>query len=288
VTITYAPQSTDPHAPEWAREPSHLAGALEVLKDAVNAHWPKRDHTSDGYLGDARHVAELESSDHNPWWNATVRAADFDVDGIDAPWLAEQLRLLGASGDKRLHGGYVIYNRKITKPDWSGWTAYTNGDPHTTHIHLSTTPSAECESTALWPFLEAAPSIGPDPTQPAHPAIVPAAAVTPAPAAQEWTGPDAVGAGEQFRAELGNNGPRVQQLQQFLRNDFPAYAGDLAVDGFYGPKTQAVVAEFNHRVAATDPNCPEDDRSGPNGLANSDGQNIGPRGARALTRYGFR
>lgn len=113
-----------------------LAKAIEDLRSEVNARWPNRDKTSDGTIGDAAHAGR--HSDHNPWLNNTVRAVDFDVDGIDAAWLAEHIRKLGAAGDKRLRkGGYVIFNRRITKTDWSGWSVYNGSNPHTKHVHIS-------------------------------------------------------------------------------------------------------------------------------------------------------
>src|SRR5690606_456375 len=113
-----------------------LAKAIEDLRREVNARWPNRDKTSDGTIGDAAHAGR--HSDHNPWLNNTVRAVDSDVDGVDAAWLAEHIRKLGAAGDKRLRkGGYVIFNRRITKTDWPGWSVYNGSNPRTKHVHIS-------------------------------------------------------------------------------------------------------------------------------------------------------
>jgi hypothetical protein len=108
----------------------------------VNQRWPNRDKTSDGTIGDVAHQNEGSSSDHNPWIVVSgvgvVRARDIDSDGIDAAWLAEYLRQLGAHGDPRLNNyGYIIFNRKITSPDFSTWQVYNGIDPHTSHIHIS-------------------------------------------------------------------------------------------------------------------------------------------------------
>jgi hypothetical protein len=150
----YAPQTTNPKAAPWARTASHLAGALDVLRDALNVHWPNRDHTSDGTIGNAAHLAAGSGSDHNPWLNGTVRALDVDVDGIDAGWLAEQLRLLGAAGDHRLAGGgYVIFDRKITSSDFRRWMPYTGTDDHTLHLHVSASrDAAGYEDRGPWHF----------------------------------------------------------------------------------------------------------------------------------------
>ncbi|WP_437620628.1 hypothetical protein [Sorangium sp. So ce1151] len=113
------------------------------MLDEINRRWPERDKTSDGSIGDEAHQQAGEGSDHNPWIKdgvvGVVRARDFDVDGIDATWLAEHLRLRGLHGDPRLRGGgYVIYNRRIAgwEDNWN-WQDYSGDNPHTTHVHVS-------------------------------------------------------------------------------------------------------------------------------------------------------
>lgn len=128
--------------------------ASMTLVAEINQRWPGRDKGSDGTIGDAAHASR--QSDHNPWVKldgvGVVRARDIDKDGIDAPWLAEHLRKLGAAGDPRLApGGYVIFNRRITNPDFRSWRAYTGSNPHTSHIHVSfSTVPAGFDSTAPW------------------------------------------------------------------------------------------------------------------------------------------
>jgi hypothetical protein len=264
---TYAPQTTDTKTPPWAHTGSHLAGALETLKAAINAHWSTRDHASDGFIGDARHLAEGTATDHNPWLNNTVRAGDFDVDGIDAPWLAEQLRLAGAAGDDRLAGGgYVIFNHRITTPDFKAWTAYTGGDPHTSHVHVSVSRSpAGYEDRRPWDFLTA-----PQP-QPPHPAPGPAP-----------TGHDATGTGDGFRAHYGDQGPNVEHLQHELNTHYPAYS-DLAEDGVYGDQTAHVIDVYSDRDAH-EADTPAADRAA---LVASDGRDVGPVTARAFHHDGL-
>jgi hypothetical protein len=263
---TYGPQTTDPKAPAWARHDSHLAGALDVLRAALNAHWPNRDHGSDGAIGDAAHLAVAGASDHNPWLNNTVRGLDVDVDGIDAGWLAEQLRLAGAAGDHRLTGGgYVIFNRQITSADFHRWMPYTGSDPHTSHVHVSVTRDpAGYEDRGAWAFLDTV-------QQPEHPGRV-------------WApGKDATGADAGFRAHFGDEGPEVAELQHDLNATFPAYS-KLEEDGIYGQQTAAVLDQFSERAAA-DPQLPASaaDRQA---LRDSDGRDVGPRTARALDHYG--
>jgi len=94
----------------------------------------------------------------------------------------------------------------------------------------------------------------------------------PPPAPTGWSGPDAHGDGLGFRADLGDNGPRIQSLQAFLRGRYPLYAKGLTADGVYGPRTADVVAEFARRSA----------------IRGADGRNVGPQIARSLYVPGFR
>jgi hypothetical protein len=124
-----------------------LARALETLRAELNAKWPDRDHTSDGTIGDSRHAAAGSASDHNPWIQVAgvgvVRALDVDVDGINAAWLFEHLRALGAAGDRRLAGGGYLILRKpgegprITAPDFRTTRPYDGADDHSGHLHVS-------------------------------------------------------------------------------------------------------------------------------------------------------
>lgn len=114
--------------------------ASVTLVNEINARWPKRDKASDGTIGDAAHASR--DSDHNPWvivnGQGVVRARDVDKDGIDAAWIVEELRKKGAAGDPRLAGGgYIIFNRRITSPDFKTWKVYTGSNPHDKHFHVS-------------------------------------------------------------------------------------------------------------------------------------------------------
>jgi hypothetical protein len=208
------------------------ARAVETLRAAVNQRWPKRDKKSDGTIGDAAHASR--DSDHNPWkivnGVGVVRAEDIDKDGISAAWLAEKLRQLGAAGDPRLAGGgYVIFNRRITSPDFKRWNEYTGSNPHTEHIHVSFSLNpAGFDSTRGW-WVDLFGPGKPVAATPAKPKPKPSSGARPA-------------------IQQGSNRPAyIRQLQQRLRTMYPAYARNLAVDGVFGPATAAVVREFQRR-----------------------------------------
>jgi hypothetical protein len=57
---------------------SKLSKSAFTLRAQINAKWPKRDKSSDGWIGDVRHQAK--PSDHNPDAQGWVRAIDVDAD----------------------------------------------------------------------------------------------------------------------------------------------------------------------------------------------------------------
>lgn len=208
-----------------ATRPWRNCRASIVLADEINRRWPARDRASDGTVGDAAHATR--ASDHNPHvvvaGVGVVRARDIDKDGIDAPWLAEYLRQLGAAGDRRLAGGgYLIFNRRITRADFTGWRAYTGSNPHTSHLHVSFSRNPlGFDSPEPW-------GIWPPPPPPAPPA--------------------------RARPELreGATGPLVLALQSWLNAMFPRYSNLNLRPQRYGPNTVAVVREWqaNSKLAA--------------------------------------
>lgn len=204
--------------------PWRLANALVALRNAVNTRWPARDKRSDGAVGDAAHQSRSSASDHNPWivvrGLGVVRALDIDVDGINAGWYAEQLRLLGAARDHRLiGGGYVIFNRRITKPDWTGWSVYTGSNPHTSHVHVSLSRNESgFDDRGPWGFLTGSPTPAPQPTTSSHPTI-----------------------------QQGSKGDVVRRLQAALNRWYPGLAR-LTEDGDFGKMTKARVIYFQGRA----------------------------------------
>jgi hypothetical protein len=137
----------------------YLAPALQVLRDEINARWPSRDRSSDGWIGDAAHAAR--TSDHNPNVRGSVNAIDVDRDGID---VAELL----AAFQGHPSAQYWIFNRQIANRS-TGWSRrdYTGSNPHTGHVHLSIRQNATAEQdTTGWGLLRPG-SIAPAPGAPA-------------------------------------------------------------------------------------------------------------------------
>lgn len=114
-----------------------LAPSLDELRTEINNKYPKRDKSSDGWIGDTSHAAR--PSDHNPDWSAggLVRAIDVDNNGAvgELTPLVKDV-LAAAIGDPRVW--YVIWNRKIYSRTY-GWKprAYTGTNPHDHHVHIS-------------------------------------------------------------------------------------------------------------------------------------------------------
>jgi hypothetical protein len=228
-----------------------------TLVAAINAKWPARDKASDGTIGDAAHATR--SSDHNPWvvvgGMGIVRARDVDKDGIDAAWCVEELRKLGRAGDPRLAGGgYVIYNRRITKPDFSGWSVYTGTNPHDHHFHVSySLNEAGYDSQAGWDFLGLA-----------SPVIVQA------PVAPAW---DATGMATLTRGMRNNDS--VKKLQAFCnRYAWKPALPLLPVTGNYLDQTVAVVRAAQAQCGITGPDA--------------NGTIVGPQTKRAFAARGAR
>jgi len=113
----------------------YLAPALVALRAQINATYPGRDRTSDGWIGDTSHAAR--KSDHNPDWAAggIVRAIDVDEDGIPAASLVSAI-----IADPRV--AYVIYEGRIWEnpsafPGRGYWRPYSGINPHNHHFHVS-------------------------------------------------------------------------------------------------------------------------------------------------------
>lgn len=184
-----------------------LAGT--ELRDEINRQYPQRDKSSDGWIGDTAHAAR--KSDHNPNSAGVVRAIDVDKDGLPAGSMVEHLRKMGKSGDRRLRGGYLIFNSRIagTHTAWD-WHAYKGSNPHDKHFHVSFADAAsDYEASGAW-------------------------GIVPVKKADRWLG--------LFNPPL--TGADVKQVQQAV-----AKSGiKVAIDGVYGRQTADAVHVMQTRA----------------------------------------
>ena len=110
------------------------------LREQIDDDYPGRDRKSDGWIADARHMANGKS-DHIPD-NGIVRAIDVDADlgahKEEAHSLVEKIRKVAKRGDKRIK--YIIFDGRIASPilNWR-WRKYKGANPHRSHFHISFT-----------------------------------------------------------------------------------------------------------------------------------------------------
>lgn len=145
---------------------ARIARSLGTLRLQVDAQWPNRDKSNDGWIGDAAHAAT--NSDHNPNAAGVVTALDITNDpahGLVARKLAETLL---ASRDPRIK--YIISNAQIASSLVSPWVwrPYTGANAHRAHVHISVMADPQLyDNTRSW-------QIGgatiPDPIPPPPPA----------------------------------------------------------------------------------------------------------------------
>src|SRR5690606_135486 len=194
-----------------------VADSLDHLLGQLNELAPKRSKVSDGAIGDADH--QNRTSDHNPWWQFGgqhyVTARDFTHDpagGLDCHTLADALV---RSRDQRIK--YVIWNRHICAgaggPSPWQWRTYSGANPHTSHLHLSVVPDLRSLTRIDWQLALSASAV---PTSP-------------------------------LLLRRGSRGPEVRKLQQVLNAWYPREVR-LAVDGVFGPATEAAVRMLQHRA----------------------------------------
>lgn len=137
---------------------ARLAPCLVRLRGEINALWPARDKSSDGWIGDTAHSSR--KSDHNPDAAGIVRAIDVDEDGIPAWSVVNQI-----IRDSRV--AYVIYEGRIWENPavYSGrgyWRAYSGPNPHAHHFHVSSRRGATWDGdTRPWGLTRTASATGP-------------------------------------------------------------------------------------------------------------------------------
>lgn len=198
----------------------YLAPSLVELRGEINARWPNRDKASDGWIGDADHSSRI--SDHNPDEKGCVHALDVDVDGIGVQQL-----LRATIGDNRVW--YVIFNHRIYSRTY-GWTprVYTGSNPHTMHVHISIRYNHAAENaTRTW--------LGdrkPKPTKGGRLPLVDLSNVL----------------RQIERAERENAG--IKRIQRQLNSKYDL---QLAVDGWWGPRTRAAYAQHEQTIDARVP-----------------------------------
>jgi hypothetical protein len=83
----------------------YLAPSLVALRAELDAKWPRRDRSSDGWIGDAAHSSR--ASQHNPDWSSVPPGS---VDALDERIRSIQLirDALAEQFDK--HGDSLIDN----------------------------------------------------------------------------------------------------------------------------------------------------------------------------------
>src|SRR3972149_491067 len=183
-----------------------LASSLETLRKQVNGMAPNRNKVSDGSVGDPAHASR--PSDHNPNKAGVVQALDLTHDpahGFDSWAFAEHLRL---KRDPRIK--YVISNGRIfasTTSPWQ-WRPYTGTNKHSHHVHISVLDSPDrYNDPANWDI------------------------------AGDWNAGKETPFTIPDRPVLrqGAQGDAVKKLQAAL---------NIAVDGYFGPKTRLAVIAF--------------------------------------------
>lgn len=130
---------------------ARIAKSLDVLRSQINAAYPGRKKSSDGWLGDARHRAT--QSEHNPDEDGVVRALDITNDPAHGVYARQIADAIVVSRDPRIL--YIISNAEIVRSyPRSGstvwrWAPYFGKNPHTEHVHFSVTKNGR-DKTALW------------------------------------------------------------------------------------------------------------------------------------------
>jgi hypothetical protein len=114
-----------------------LCKAGQQLREQFDDSYQDRDRRSDGWVADARHIAQ-GTSDHIPdSVTGIVRALDVDrdVSGTAKPDLMPDI-------------AYVIFNGRIASPrlGWR-WRVYRGSNPHNHHCHISFTKKGDTDGS---------------------------------------------------------------------------------------------------------------------------------------------
>lgn len=187
-----------------------VAKSLLKMRDQINAMAPRRNKSSDGTIGDAKHASR--SSDHNPWVRdgktGIVTAIDITHDpgnGCHMHDIAEYMRI---QKDPRIK--YCICNRRIyssVQSPWQ-WRKYTGSNPHISHVHFSVhSTKGHYDNETVWRLSGSAPVVPPDPDSPKERPVL----------------------------KLNSRGEYVLEVQTLLA---------IQVDAIFGPLTESAVKKF--------------------------------------------
>lgn len=189
----------------------YLAPSLAEFRKTVNDNFPKRDKSSDGWLGNAAHAKT--KSEHNPDAKGCVHAIDVDVDDNDTGRDLRREILKACVGHKAVW--YVISNGIIYSRTYNfAARAYTGPNPHKTHVHISIllTSAAEKDTT-----LRLVKTEGHSPWGALYGGVAGTRVI------RQWS-----------------RGADVRQLQDVLNMWYPKRP-QLDEDGSFGPDTKAAV-----------------------------------------------
>ncbi len=108
---------------------ARLAPSLKQLRTEVDVAWPMRSKRSDGWIGDAAHLAR--TSDHNPDADGIVHALDITADGINVRRLVVDCTHHGATWYVISRGWLYSRTHNFVGVPYEGL------DPHQTHTHVN-------------------------------------------------------------------------------------------------------------------------------------------------------
>lgn len=199
----------------------YLAPSLALFRQTVNENFPKRDKSSDGWIGNAAHAKT--KSEHNPDDKGCVHAIDVDVDDNDTGRDLRREILKACIGHKAVW--YVISNGIIYSRTHN-WAAlkYTGPNGHFSHVHISIllTGAAETDTT-----LRLVKTEGNTPWGALYGGVAGTRVI------RQWS-----------------RGADVRQLQDVLNKWYPKRP-QLDEDGSFGPTTDAAVKYFQKNAKLT-------------------------------------